>query len=146
VRILTLFLATLLLAPGLPGAAQDMVPYTIVDGEISEPLTREPGNPGRGKQIVVDINRATCLICHSFPLPDPDHGEIGPPMAGIGTRMTPGQIRLRLVDPKAVNPDSIMPSYYRTEGLHLVLKQHEGRPIYTAQQIEDVVAYLVQLK
>src|SRR5690606_39700877 len=77
----------------------------------------QPGNPVRGRQIVRDINNATCLICHAMPIPEePDHGEIGPPLHGVGSRYTVEELRLRLVDPKAINPDTIMPSYFRAEG------------------------------
>ena len=141
----------LLLAAGLavggPAGAADLVPYIVTDGEIRAPLTDAPGNTARGRQTVRDMTKATCLICHALPIPEePDHGEIGPPLAGVGNRLTPGAIRLRLVDPKAVNPETLMPSYYRTEGLNRVLSTYRGQPIYTAQQIEDVVAYLASLK
>ena len=130
-----------------PAAAQDLAPYRVEGLSIPEPLTDSPGNPDRGRQIVRDITNATCLICHAMPIPEePDHGNIGPPLDGVGSRYDAGELRLRLVDPKAINPDTIMPSYYRTEGLYRVREQFRGRPIYTAQQIEDVVAYLTTLK
>jgi L-cysteine S-thiosulfotransferase len=145
--------AALALLVGLtPVAAQERAPIRIEpirieNGEIARPLTDEPGNPGRGRLIVRDTARATCLICHALPIPEePDHGEVGPSLAGVGKRYTPGQLRLRLVDPKAINPDTIMPSYYRVENLYRVLDTYRGQPIYTAQQIEDVVAYLAQLR
>lgn len=128
-------------------ASEDMVPYRIQEGAIPAPLTASPGNPARGRQIVRDLGHATCLICHAMPIPEePDHGEIGPSLAGIGSRSTPGELRLRLVDPKALNPETIMPSYYRVDNLYRVWGPFRDRPIYTAQQIEDVVAYLTELK
>lgn len=127
--------------------AQDVAAYSVVQGAIAEPLTREPGNPGRGRRIVADLAHVSCLICHALPIPEePDHGAIGPSLAGVGGRYSAGEIRLRLVDPKALNPRSIMPSYYRVGGLQRVQEPYRGKPIYTAQQIEDVVAYLVSLK
>jgi sulfur-oxidizing protein SoxX len=136
----------MLAAAGL-ASAEDVVPYKIENGAIDKPLTSEPGNPGRGRQIVRDQNHATCLICHVMPIPEePDHGQVGPSLVGVGSRYTEGQIRLRLVDPKALNPDTIMPSYYRTADLNRVLALYRVQPIYTAQQVEDVVAYLSQLK
>lgn len=130
-----------------PAAAQEPVGWRVEGLAIPEPLTATPGNPARGRQIVRDINNATCLICHAMPIPEePDHGDIGPPLHGVGSRLTAGEIRLRIVDPKHVNPDSIMPSYHRTQGLYRVLAAYRGRPIYTAQQVEDVVAYLVSLR
>src|SRR5690606_16909357 len=99
------------------------------------------------RQIVRDTNKATCLICHPMPIPEePNHGDIGPPLHGVGGRYTLGELRLRVVDPKAINPDTVMPSYYRVNGLHRVLQRFRDRPIYTAQEVEDVVAYLASLK
>jgi sulfur-oxidizing protein SoxX len=129
------------------GAQQALVPYRIVGHEIPTPLTDTPGNPDRGRLAVRDIANATCLICHKIPIAgEPDQGEIGPSLDGVGSRYTTGELRLRLVDPKVINPDTIMPSYYRVDGLNRVLEQYRGRPIYTAQQIEDVVAFLAGLK
>lgn len=139
-------LATLLavLATSMPAAGQDSAPSLT---EVAEPLTDAPGNPARGRQIVRDPDKATCLICHQMPIPDePDHGGIGPPLAGVGLHYTPGELRLRLVDPKALNPETVMPSYHRVEGLYRVLGRYEGKPIYTAQEVEDVVAYLASLR
>jgi sulfur-oxidizing protein SoxX len=114
--------------------------------EMPEPLTAEPGNPERGRLVVRDLGAASCLICHAMPIPEePDHGDIGPPLHGVGARFTPAELRQRLVDPKAIDPDTVMPSYYQLEGLRDVLGRFVGRTIYTAQQIEDVVAYLATL-
>ena len=135
------------IAAGGPADAEDVVAFRIENGAIPEPLTDSPGNPARGRQIVRDMGHATCLICHAMPIPEePDHGEIGPPLAGVGSRYTPGELRLRLVDPKSINPQTIMPSYYRVDDLYRVWGPYRDRPIYTAQQIEDVVAYLAQLR
>ena len=123
-------------------------PGWAVEGmEIPKPLTNEPGNPDRGKRIVRNAANATCLICHAMPIPEePDHGTLGPPLHGIGGRMSEGEIRLRLVDPKRINPETIMPAYFRTEGLYGVDDPYRGKTIYTAQEVEDVVAYLMTLK
>lgn len=116
-------------------------------GALPGPLTDVPGNPSRGRQIVRDQGAASCLICHAMPIPEePDHGNVGPPLHGIGARYSAAELRQRLVDPKALNPDTVMPSYFSTEGLYRVLDRHADRPIYTAQQVEDVVAYLVSLR
>ncbi len=126
---------------------EDLVNFKIENVAVPQPLTGEPGNPARGRQIVRDMNHVTCLICHSMPIPEePDHGEIGPPLAGVGSRFTASELRLRLIDPKAVNPATIMPSYYRVSNFMRVGESFRDRPIYTAQQIEDVVAYLSLLK
>ncbi len=121
--------------------------YRVENGGVPKPLTDEPGNPARGRQIVRDMGHVTCLICHRMPIPEePDHGEIGPSLEGVGSRLTVPQLRLRLIDSKQVNPDSVMPSYHRTTGFTRIGAQYESRPIYSAQQIEDVVAYLALLK
>jgi sulfur-oxidizing protein SoxX len=120
-----------------PASAQD----------IGMPLTQIPGDPVRGRSVVRDLEKATCLICHAMPIPEePNHGDIGPPLAGVGSRLTAVQLRQRIIDPMAVNPATVMPSYYRREGLNRVLARFAGQTIYTAQDVEDVVAYLATLR
>lgn len=115
--------------------------------DIGMPLTTSPGDPVRGRLVVRDLEKATCLICHAMPIPEePNHGDVGPPLAGVGSRLTPAQLRQRIVDPVAVNPATVMPSYYRREGLNRVLARFAGQSIYTAQDVEDVVAYLATLR
>ena len=115
--------------------------------KISQSLTEKEGNPDRGRKILQDANNVTCLICHIVPsINEPDQGKIGPSLEGVGSRLTKTQIRLQLLNPKSLNPDSIMPSYYQTENLYRVAKSYVGKPIYTAQQIEDVISYLYSLK
>lgn len=143
----TLLISLLLIAGGGGAGAAELLPFRIEQGAIAASLTGAPGNPARGRLIVRDTGRVTCLICHSLPIADePDQGGLGPPLAGVGNRYTPGQLRLRLVDPKAINPETIMPSYYRVGGLHRVWQPFRDQPIYTAEQVEDVVAYLASLK
>jgi sulfur-oxidizing protein SoxX len=114
---------------------------------IPQPLTDQPGDPERGRRIVLDRDGGDCLICHAMPLPQRQfHGTVGPPLDGIGGRYSAGELRLRLVDPKAFNPETIMPAYYKVEGLHRVLERYRGKPMLTAQQVEDVVAYLLTLR
>jgi sulfur-oxidizing protein SoxX len=82
-----------------------------------------------------------------MPLPDRQfHGTVGPPLDGVGNRYSAGALRLRMVDPKQINPQTSMPAYYKIEGLHQVAEGYRGKPILTAQEIEDVVAYLLTLK
>ena len=93
-----------------------------------------------------DANSATCLICHAMPLPnEPDPGNLGPPLEGVGSRYSAGELRLRLIDPKIVNPDTVMPSYYKREGLHGVAPEYRNQPIYSAEDMEDVIAFLLTL-
>ncbi len=127
------------------GQAQP-VAYEIVDGGIPQPLTDGPGNRFRGELVARDPTRASCLICHAMPIPDePDPGNIGPDLAGVGSRFTAAELRLRLVDPKMINPETIMPAYYSLRGLNRVEAQYVGETIYTAQEVEDVVAFLLTL-
>jgi sulfur-oxidizing protein SoxX len=130
--------------------AQEPAPfgdYPIVNSAIPEPLTDQPGDAERGRRIVLDREGGDCIICHAMPLPQRQfHGTIGPPLDGVGARYSAGELRLRLVDPKALNPDTIMPAYHRVEGLQRVHERRRGQPILTAQQIEDVVAYLLTLQ
>ena len=124
-----------------------LVSYRIVDGVIPAPLTAHPGDSERGRRIVLDRDGGDCTICHAMPLPQREfHGTIGPPLDGIGSRATAGVLRLRLVDPKVLNPATIMPAYYKVEGLYRVLERYRARPMLTAQQIEDVISYLLTLR
>jgi sulfur-oxidizing protein SoxX len=124
-----------------------VVNYRIINAAIPEPLTDLPGEAERGRRVVQDRDGGDCLICHAMPLPQRQfHGTIGPPLDDVGSRYSAGVLRLRLVDPKAVNPHTIMPAYHRVEGFHRVHERYGGKPILTAQQIEDVVAYLLTLQ
>ena len=114
--------------------------------KLSMPLTALPGDPARGRLVVRDTGKATCLICHAMPIPEePDHGTIGPPLQGIARRSTAPALRQRIVDATAVNPDTLMPPYFRSTGFHRVLARFDGQSIYSAQDVEDVVAYLLTL-
>jgi sulfur-oxidizing protein SoxX len=131
---------------GATSGSEALVAYRIVNGTIPQPLTAQPGEPERGRRVVLDRDGGDCLVCHAMPLPQRQfHGTVGPPLDGIGSRASAGVLRLRLVDPKAFNPATIMPAYYKVEGLHRVLERYRDRSILTAQQIEDVVAYLLTL-
>ena len=130
----------------LPAAAQQ-VAYTIVGDAIPQSLTGAPGDAVRGRAIVASRSVGLCLLCHSGPVPEERfQGTMAPSLAGAGTRWTAGQLRLRLVDPAHLNADTIMPAYYRTEGLSRVGRSFAGKTILNAGQVEDVVAYLATLK
>ncbi len=134
--------ATVVLAlPLAAGAA------TVVGDGIPTPLEGAVGDAVRGRALVASRQLGLCLLCHRGPVPEERfQGNLAPDLAGAGARWTPAQLRLRLVDPHRLNPDSIMPAYYRTQGLTRVGRNWEGKPILTAQQLEDVVAYLATLK
>jgi sulfur-oxidizing protein SoxX len=110
-------------------------------------VTARPGDPARGGRIVEDRQLSACLLCHSGPFPAPHlQGTIGPSLEGVGSRLSAGQIRLRLVDARKLNPDTVMPPYYVADGLNRLGTTWQGRSALSAQQIEDVVAYLTTLR
>jgi sulfur-oxidizing protein SoxX len=101
----------------------------------------------RGRSIVSNRQVGLCLLCHSGPFPEERfQGTLAPDLNGAGARWSEGQIRLRIVDAQRLNADTIMPPYYRVDGLNRVPASLHGRPILTAQQIEDVIAYLMTLR
>ena len=109
-------------------------------------LTGARGDPVRGRAIVANRQLGLCLLCHSGPFPEERfQGDLAPDLRNAA-RLTEGQIRQRLVDPSRVNPKTIMPAYYRTEGLYRVAPAVRGKTLLSAEQIEDVVAYLLTLK
>lgn len=121
--------------------------FDVVGDAIPSPLGGHKGDARRGREIVLDRRTGNCLICHRLPIKDePFQGEIGPSLAGIGSRLSDGQIRLRLVDESQINPNTLMPPYYRMTDLNRVAPEYEGSPALDAGQIEDVVAYLSSLK
>jgi L-cysteine S-thiosulfotransferase len=123
------------------------VPYTIVGDAIPASLTGSTGDANRGRAIVANRQVGLCLMCHSGPLPEVKlQGNLAPDLKGAGVRWNEGQLRLRIVDASEVNPDTIMPPYYRVDGLVRVANSFRNQPILTAEQIEDVVAYLVTLR
>jgi len=116
-------------------------------GQTLAPLTGSPGDPARGRAIVADRQVGLCLLCHSGPIPEERfQGDLAPSLAGSGARWSEAELRLRIVDPARVNPKTIMPSYFKTEGLERVAPSLRGKTLLDAQQIEDVVAYLATLK
>jgi sulfur-oxidizing protein SoxX len=122
-------------------------PYMIVGDAIPASLTGTAGDPERGRAIVVNRQVGLCPLCHSGPFPQERfQGTLAPDLKGAGARSTEGQLRLRIVDASLIKPDTIMPPYYRVDGLERVAPSFQGKPILTAEQIEDVVAYLVTLR
>jgi sulfur-oxidizing protein SoxX len=114
---------------------------------IPESLTGAKGDPTRGRAIVANRQVGLCLLCHSGPFPEERfQGNLAPDLRGAGTRWSEGQLRLRIVDSSRINPATIMPAYHRTEGLTRVAPAFRGKPVLSAQQIEDVVAYLMTLR
>jgi sulfur-oxidizing protein SoxX len=132
---------------GLAGAETGLRPYTVVGDAIPASLTGAKGDPERGRAIVVNRQVGLCLLCHSGPFPDERfQGTLAPDLKGAGARSSEGQLRLRIVDSSRLNPDSIMPPYYRVDRLTRVAAAFRGKPVLTAEQIEDVVAYLATMR
>lgn len=122
-------------------------PYTVVGMAIPEPLTTEPGDPARGKKIFIGRKKGNCLTCHTAPIPEEQfHGNVGPDLRGVGDRMTPAEMRLRIVNPMIINPDTQMFAFYHVADLRQVKKEFQGKPLLEPQEVEDVIAYLSSLK
>ena len=119
-------------------AAEDSIPAS---------LTGRPGDPARGRAIVANRQVGLCLLCHTGPIPEEKfQGNLAPDLSGAGRRWREGELRLRIVDATRLNPATIMPPYYRTDGLTRVARPFADKPLLNAEQIEDVVAYLATLK
>ncbi len=140
----------MLMAAGvtLAFAAEDSpLPYRVVGDAVPEPLTSHKGDVARGRAIVANRHVGLCLLCHSGPFPEERfQGNIAPDLTGAGARWSEGQLRLRIIDAGKLNAETIMPPYYRVEGLNRVAPAFRGKTILTAQQIEDVVAFLATLR
>ena len=131
------------------GVAEEPVAYQIVDDEaIPSSLTGAQGDADRGRETFINRKLGNCLGCHAVTEleAEPFHGEVGPPLDGVADIYQEGELRLRVVNPKIVNPDTIMPGFYVTDGLHRVAEDFQGKTILTAEQVEDIVAYLMTLK
>ena len=138
-------LAVFVLTNAAAGAG--LLPYRIENGSIAASLTGRPGDAARGRAIVAEREKGLCLLCHTAPIPEVRfQGDLAPSLAGAGSRLSPGELRLRIVDGTNVNPETIMPPYYRIDDLTRVAPAFRGKPILSAAEIEDVVAYLVTLK
>lgn len=128
-------------------AEPQLAAYRVDMGEIRVPLTAAPGDAASGRAAVLSRDAGNCFLCHTVPdAAEIPMGNIGPPLAGVGKRLNASQLRLRLVDSTRINPQSVMPAYYRSEGLNRVASAYRGKPLLTAQQIEDVIVYLLTLR
>lgn len=146
--VLTIALAAIASDSARYADAQDVLPpYAVAGDAIPASLTGAKGDPVRGRAIVVNRLVGLCLLCHSGPFPEERfQGTLAPDLKGTGARWSEGQLRLRMVDATRLNPDSIMPPYYRVDRLTRVAPAFLGKPVLSAEQIEDVVAYLTTLR
>ncbi|WP_051310492.1 sulfur oxidation c-type cytochrome SoxX [Bradyrhizobium sp. Cp5.3] len=142
--VAALIAASLVFATG--AQAEGPVPYRIAGDGIPESLTGAPGDATRGRALVL-ARTTTCILCHSGPFPETRfQGDLAPDLTGAGNRWSVSQLRLRLVDASHFNPETIMPSYYRADGLVRVGRNFAGKPILSATEIEDIVAFLATLR
>jgi sulfur-oxidizing protein SoxX len=131
----------------IDATAQTPVPFKIENGAIAQSLTGVKGDAAKGRAIVVERQKGLCLLCHSGPFPEERfQGNLAPSLAGTGSRLSEGEIRLRMVDSTKVNEKTIMPPYYRSEGLERVAANYKAKTLLSPQEIEDVIAFLVSLK
>lgn len=129
-------LAGLVIAAGL----------VLGDG-MPEPLSAAPGDAQRGRAIVVNRQKGLCLLCHSGPFPEEKTpGNLSTDLSGAGSRWSVAQLRLRVADARRLNPDSLMPSFHRVSAGDRVAASYAGQPILSAQEVEDVLAFLSSLK
>jgi len=126
--------------------ASETAQYTIVDETIPTSLTGKPGDAANGKKVVISRKKGNCLACHVMPIPEQQfHGKTGPDLHGVAEHYDEASMRMRIVDAHVIHPNTMMPSFYRT-GQHRVLKKFQGKTILSAQEVEDVVAYMMTLK
>ncbi len=146
-RALVALLVLIGCAEDLAAAQEPLVPYKIVGDSIPASLTGSKGDAARGRAIVLSRQRGLCLLCHSGPFPEERlQGNLATDLKGVGARWSAGQLRLRLVDSRRIDAGSIMPAYYALDGLDRVAPAYRGKPILTAEEIEDVVAFLATLQ
>ncbi len=111
------------------------------------PLAQVAGSPQQGERIFVEREAGHCVLCHQVQgLDAPFQGNLGPDLTGVGSRLSAAQIRLRVVDASRLNPDTIMPPYYRSAGLEQVATDYRGQTVLSAEQIEHLVAWLATLE
>ncbi len=131
-----------------PAGVEPYYDWTAENWSIAAPIGGKRGNAERGRQLSTERAKGNCIACHVLPIPEAEFpGELGPPLTGVGQRLSEGEIRLRVVDSKQINPLTIMPGYYRDpKYLNHVKKKFRGKTLLTAQEVEDLVAYLVTLR
>ena len=127
-------------------AQETLVAFEVIGDAIPKSLTGKPGDPANGRALVVK-RETTCLLCHAGPFPDQRfQGNLSPDLTGSASRWTEGELRLRMVDATRLNDATIMPSFYRIDRLNRVARNLRGKPILSAEEIEDVVSFLMTLK
>ncbi len=145
-RTLIIIITNIYILVSYVNANEDLIKYDIIDYSIPYSLTNIEGDIKNGREVVLS-RQGNCLACHKIPQADDIfQGDIGPSLEGIGSRYTIAELRLRLVNPYAINPDTIMPAFYKVRGLKRVDKKYKEKSILSAQEIEDVISWLATLK
>jgi sulfur-oxidizing protein SoxX len=118
------------------------------DLTIAQPLGGLKGDPVRGRKLAIAQAKGNCLACHELPIPEEDfHGQVAPSLHGVASRYKEGEIRMRVVNIQEINPLSLMPPMYKQPAeFKQVAGKFVGHTVLTAQEVEDVVAYLMTLK
>lgn len=146
-RVAALIVFCCLVAAPPLRAQQPYLAWRADNLAIEAPLGGLRGDAARGRGIVASREKGNCIACHMLPIPEePMHGTLAPPLFGVGARLSAGELRLRVVDEKVVNPETIMPAYYRDPARYYRPHPEFTDTILTAQEVEDVVAYLVTLR
>lgn len=146
-RVFALLAVPALAIVNVAAGAADPLSYEIIGDGIPAPLTSNAGDPARGRELIVARDSANCVLCHA--VPDATirfAGDVGPSLAGVGQRLTVPQLRLRVVDELRINPATVMPSYFKVAGLTQVAAPYAGKPILSAREVEDIVAWLATLQ
>jgi sulfur-oxidizing protein SoxX len=124
--------------------------YQVMNDSIPTPLialTADQATAASGQAVFAEREAGHCVLCHQVEsLSAPFQGNLGPVLSDVGSRLSPGQIRFRLVDPSQLNPTTILPSYYKTDHLRQLPDRYKGQPVLNARQIEQLVIYLTSLK
>lgn len=129
-----------------PIAPADVV---IKEGMVEASVSGAAGDAEMGSKVFADRGLGNCLACHAVEDQSAElfHGEVGPPLDGVGDRWSVEELRAIVVNSKeALSPETIMPGFYSLEVGADVRKDLVGKTILTAQQVEDVVAYLATIK
>lgn len=121
-------------------AQAQTVDYKTEDDGIPKSLTGKPGNAARGKALLAKRDAANCLSCHTIKDKELQPGGTrGPALDGVGAALTPAQLRLSVVDMSSLKRDALMPSFHKAGVV-------SGTPTLSAEEVEDIVAYLATLK
>ena len=139
-------------------AAETVMPDDVVYdeyGAVEASLTGQPGNPENGAKIAVNRGLGNCVACHAVSALDnaPFHGEVGPPLDGVGGYRSEAELRGIIANAKHTFEGTVMPAFYKTSGFVRPGDGYTGKaapetisPILAAQDVEDVVAFLMTLQ